>query len=275
MTNESIAAGSTVGLKFSERFFITNATLTGCKATTSSASNPATMPCSVIYYSGSQVYEVTMTGIFATTTTYSFLRLAFAISNPYAEVSEPINLTIYTSGVMVGYGTAYISNYKASVMTGCSIQSASMLTYANATHTYTFTPPQRLLVNSYLLIEMPVWSSSALANEVTAFLICTGLQVNMIMSLGDWLCKFKLFNAVANNHRDIEHNNRTHIHEQVIINNQNICGWSPEPMVVVALRTHKSAANVWVLPHTGVLQRVQYRHYTQQSKRVRIHNQQS
>lgn len=53
---------------------------------------------------------------------------------------------------MIGYGTAYISTYKASPMTGCSVLSASMLTGANATHTYTFTPPQRLIVNSYLLI---------------------------------------------------------------------------------------------------------------------------
>ncbi len=61
---------------------------------------------------------------------------------------------------MVGYGTAYISTYKASVIAGCSILSASMLTGANATHTYTFTPPQRLLVNSYILIDMPPWSGT-------------------------------------------------------------------------------------------------------------------
>lgn len=76
---------------------------------------------------------------------------------------------------MVGYGTAYISNYKASVIAGCSIQSASMLTGANATHTYTFTPPQRLLVNSYVLIDMPPWSGTT-GNEATSSLICTGLQ---------------------------------------------------------------------------------------------------
>lgn len=80
---------------------------------------------------------------------------------------------------MMGYGTAYISSYKASVMTGCSVLSASMLTGANATHTYTFTPPQRLLVNSYLLIEMPIWYGTT-GNEATSFLLCTGLQVNNV-----------------------------------------------------------------------------------------------
>lgn len=69
-----------------------------------------------------------------------------------------MNLTVYDpSNTMVGYGTAFISTYKASTITGCSISSASMLTGANATHTYTLTPPQRLLVNSYLLIDMPPW----------------------------------------------------------------------------------------------------------------------
>lgn len=53
---------------------------------------------------------------------------------------------------MVGYGIAYISTYKASVMNNCSILSASMMTGANATHTYSFTPTQRLILNSYLLI---------------------------------------------------------------------------------------------------------------------------
>lgn len=53
---------------------------------------------------------------------------------------------------MVGYGIAYITTYKASVMTGCSVVSASMLTGANATHTYSFTPAQRLILNSYLLV---------------------------------------------------------------------------------------------------------------------------
>jgi hypothetical protein len=53
---------------------------------------------------------------------------------------------------MIGSGTASITSYKASVMTGCSIDSASMLTGANATQTLSFTPPQRLLSNSYLLI---------------------------------------------------------------------------------------------------------------------------
>ena len=53
---------------------------------------------------------------------------------------------------MVGYGIAYISTYKASEMTGCNILSASMFTGANATHTYSFTPAQRLILNSYLLI---------------------------------------------------------------------------------------------------------------------------
>lgn len=121
-----------------------------------------------------------MTGIFLSTTTYSFLRLGFRISNPYAEVTEPINLTIYNpSSTMVGYGTAYITTIKASVMTGCSIQSASILTGANATHTYTFTPPSRLLTNSYLLVDMPIWYGTT-GNEATSFLICTGLQVYLI-----------------------------------------------------------------------------------------------
>lgn len=80
---------------------------------------------------------------------------------------------------MVGYGTAYITTIKASVMTGCSIQSASILTGANATHTYTFTPPSRLLTNSYLLVDMPIWYGTT-GNEATSFLICTGLQVYLI-----------------------------------------------------------------------------------------------
>lgn len=218
MTNETITGGSNVGLKFSDRYLITNTTLSGCKASISSATAPATVPCSVLYYSASQVYEVTMTSIFASTAIYSYLRIGFTINNPYAEVSEPINLTVYTSGVMVGYGTAYISNYKASVMSGCSVSSASPLTYANATHTYTFTPPQRLLINSYLLIEMPVWSSSSLANEATTFLICTGLQVNMLFDLGDRFVQFELCNAGTHHHSNFEHNYRSDICKQVIFN---------------------------------------------------------
>lgn len=84
LASESITAGSTIGIKFSDHYLITNPTLNNCKATTNSASAPVTVPCSVIYYSGSQIYEVTMTSIFTVSTTYTFLRLNFQISNPYA-----------------------------------------------------------------------------------------------------------------------------------------------------------------------------------------------
>lgn len=56
MTNETITGGSNVGLKFSDRYLITNSTLSGCKASISSAIAPATVPCSFLYYSASQVY---------------------------------------------------------------------------------------------------------------------------------------------------------------------------------------------------------------------------
>lgn len=84
LASEAITAGSTVGIKFSEHYLITMSTLTNCMATTNSASAPVTVPCSVIYYSGSQIYEITMTNIFTVSTTYTFLRLNFRISNPYA-----------------------------------------------------------------------------------------------------------------------------------------------------------------------------------------------
>jgi hypothetical protein len=75
-----------------------------------------------------------MLGVFPSTGNFSFLRLNFVISNPYAQFSEFINITIYNqAGTMIGSGTASITSYRASVMTGCSIQSTSMLTGANAT----------------------------------------------------------------------------------------------------------------------------------------------
>lgn len=77
MTSVSIVSGSTVGLKFSDRYFITSGNLLNCKATTNSGSSPATAPCSVTYYSGASVYEVIFTGIFPTTASYSYLRLTF------------------------------------------------------------------------------------------------------------------------------------------------------------------------------------------------------
>ncbi len=56
MTSASIMAGSTIGLKFSDRYYITASNLLNCKATTNSAISPATIPCNVTYYSGASVY---------------------------------------------------------------------------------------------------------------------------------------------------------------------------------------------------------------------------
>ena len=94
-----------------------------------------------------------MGGVFPTSDTFSFLRINFVISNPYAQFSESINITVYNqAGTMIGSGTAFITSYRASVLAGCSIISNSMLTGANATQNLSFTPPQRLLTNSYLII---------------------------------------------------------------------------------------------------------------------------
>lgn len=87
LSSETITGGSTVGLKFSERFFINSSSLANCKASTSSTVAAASVPCSVLYFSGSQLYEITMTNVFPSTITCSFVRVSFQISNPYAEVS--------------------------------------------------------------------------------------------------------------------------------------------------------------------------------------------
>lgn len=58
---------------------------------------------------------------------------------------------------MVGYGLVYITTYTASIMTSCSVSSSSPLTGVSATHTYTFTPPQRMIASSYIMIDLPIW----------------------------------------------------------------------------------------------------------------------
>lgn len=56
MTSPTITAGSTVGLKFSERFNINSTNLANCRAAINSATSPVTAPCSVAFYSGASIY---------------------------------------------------------------------------------------------------------------------------------------------------------------------------------------------------------------------------
>ncbi len=49
MTSASIMAGSTIGLKFSDRYYITASNLLNCKATTNSAISPATISSFKMY----------------------------------------------------------------------------------------------------------------------------------------------------------------------------------------------------------------------------------
>lgn len=49
-------------------------------------------------------------------------------------------------------------------MTGCSFVSNSNITAANSTQNITLIPSQRLLVNSYLVIPLPIWSPNITTN---------------------------------------------------------------------------------------------------------------
>lgn len=177
MPSSLLGPSHTVGLAFSARYSITLATLSNCKASTSSSVVPSTVSCGVTYFSGSQIYQINITGAFSTSTSYTFLRVGFTINNPYGSGQEPINVSIADgTGTMVGYGTIYTPKYEASIMTNCSVVSSSQLTSANATHTYSFNPAQMLIAQSYLLISMPPWSGSY-GNDATSPITCTGIQV--------------------------------------------------------------------------------------------------
>lgn len=169
-----------MGLAFSSRYSITSSTLSNCRASTSSSVPPiaiSSSSCTVAYFSASQIYQITMVGVFAVTSTYSYLRLQFTINNPYGQAAEPINISIAdSSSNILGSGTSYTPTYQPSLMTGCSITSSSQFTSANSTHTYTFTPVQMMIAQSYLLITMPPWYGST-GNDATSPIVCTGIQV--------------------------------------------------------------------------------------------------
>ena len=85
MPSASITSGSKTKLQFPSTYNINSSSLANCKASISNSVAPTTATCSVIANTGgSGIYEVFMEGMFPTTTTYSFLRLQFTISNPYA-----------------------------------------------------------------------------------------------------------------------------------------------------------------------------------------------
>lgn len=88
--SQSIASNSTVNLAFSSRYAIASGPLNNCKASTSVSVAPTAIgasSCTVAYFSASQIYQITMSGIFPTTTTYSYLHLQFTINNPYGQAA--------------------------------------------------------------------------------------------------------------------------------------------------------------------------------------------
>ena len=122
------------------------------------------------------MYEITMSGMFATTGSYSYIRLQFQIPNPYGSGSETVDTNVLdSSNNLLGYGTIFLS-YTASVMTGCSVTSSSSYTTDNATHTFKMTPSRKLISNSYLMINMPAWNSQTNSMGSTV-LACAGVTV--------------------------------------------------------------------------------------------------
>lgn len=123
-----------------------------------------------------------MRDVFATDTSLTFLRLQFTIDNPYSEF-EYINITITnTNDQVLGTGVHYISSYTPAIMQNCQVESQSQVAFASTTHTYSFTPTQRLIADSYILITLPNLQISTGSSAVGP-LTCTGLEGTDSVSL--------------------------------------------------------------------------------------------